>query len=176
ELRRHRVSVPGLPTGGEATAEKEKPIVIARADPKNPNHIGNLSYAVVVRRAVASKGSAEKGKALFTSNSCIACHTTADGQTPKGSHLVDIGKDYKTEELLESVLKPSAKIAQGFDTYTFRMVSGLVVSGFVVSESGDAVLIREQTGVMRELKRKDIEKREKGEKSMMPDGLVDNLT
>ena len=49
-------------------------------------------------------------EALFKAQSCVACHTTADGQTPKGPHLADIGKRYKPDE---SALKPSAKLAQG---------------------------------------------------------------
>src|SRR5262245_18280002 len=89
----------------------------------------------------------------------MACHTTADGQTRKGPHLEDIGKRYKAEELIESILKPSAKIAQGYESYSFLMADGQVLSGFVVSESSDTVLIREANSVRRELKRSDVDQR-----------------
>ncbi len=39
-----------------------------------------------------SESDPKKGESLFKVQSCITCHTTADGQTPKGPHLVDIGK------------------------------------------------------------------------------------
>ena len=117
-----------------------------------------------------AKGDAAKGKALFKAQSCSACHTDADGQTLKGPHMVDIGKRYSAAELVESILKPSAKIAQGFETYLFEMADGKVYNGFVVSTSAKAVLIREATGVQRELKLAQIESRTIQKQSMMPDG------
>jgi putative membrane-bound dehydrogenase-like protein len=177
ELTRHRVSIPGV--SAEATAakaENEKPIVVPKADPKNPNQIGNMNYDLAVRRALAATGDVNKGKDLFKTQSCIACHTVADGQTPKGPHLVDIGKRSKTDELLESILKPSAKLAQGFEAYQFVMINEKVVTGFVVSESANAMLIRDPSGVPHELKVAEIESRKRLEKSAMPDGLADNLT
>ena len=94
----------------------QTPIVILKADPKNPDQIGNLAYPVALQRTLAAKGDATKGKVLFKAQSCVACHTDADGQTPKGPHLVDIGKRYKADELIESILLPSAKLAQGYET------------------------------------------------------------
>ncbi|MBO0697024.1 MAG: c-type cytochrome, partial [Zavarzinella sp.] len=177
ELARHRVSLPGLPTAtAAAKAEKENPIVLPKADPKNPDQIGNLTYEVAARRALAARGDAARGKALFKAQSCVACHTDADGQTPKGPHLVDIGKRSKPDELVESILKPSAKLAQGYETYQFAMLDGRLVTGFVVSEGADAVLIRDATGVQRELKRADIESRSMQKVSAMPEGIVSNLT
>lgn len=177
ELARHKVSLNGLPSAvGTSRPDKEAPIVIQQADPKDPNQIGNMQYETALERTLLAKGDARNGKALFKSQSCIACHTDADGQTPKGPHLVDIGKRSKADELVESILKPSAKIAQGFESYTFTLQSGRQYGGFVVSESAGAVLIRESTGIQRELKREEIEFRQRQNQSMMPDGLVNNLT
>jgi putative heme-binding domain-containing protein len=160
----------------EVEAVTQTPIEIPKADPNNPDQIGNLETAVAARRALATTGDIEQGKALFEAQSCRACHTDADGQTPKGPHLVDIGQRYNPQELAESVLTPSAKIAQGFDTYTFLTTNGRVFTGFVVLETADAVRIREQSGLETELAIEDIEARQKQEQSMMPDGIVANLT
>jgi putative heme-binding domain-containing protein len=177
ELARHRVLLRGLPSAVAGPGvETDSPIVVAKSDPKNPNQIGNLTYEDALKRAVAAKGDVEKGKAFFKAQSCVACHTVADGQMPKGPHMVDIGKRYSPSELVESVLKPSVKIAQGFETYLFEMSDGKTYNGFVVGESAKAVLIREATGVQRELKLAQIESRSIQKQSMMPDGLVNNLT
>src|SRR5262249_30200150 len=128
------------------------------------------------KRTLGARGNAARGKALFKAQSCGACHTDADGQALKGPHLVDIGKRYSAAELVESILQPSAKIAQGFETYLFEMADGKVYTGFVVSTSARAVLIREATGVQRELKLARIESRAIQKPSMMPDGLAGNLT
>ena len=113
---------------------------------------------------------------MFKSQSCVACHTTADGQTPKGPHLFQVGKKYKSDELIESILKPSAKLAQGFETYRFETTDGRVVTGFVVGERADATIIRESNGVRRELKKTEIESRSVQKISAMPEGLAANLT
>ena len=52
-----------------------------------------------------------------------------------------LGKRYSAAELVESILQPSAKIAQGFETYLFEMVDGKQYSGFVVSTRARSVLI-----------------------------------
>jgi putative membrane-bound dehydrogenase-like protein len=178
ELARNQVSLKGLPSGPARgpDAEKEAPIVVRKADPRNPNQIGNMDYEVATKRTLGAKGDAAKGKALFTAQSCKACHTDSDGQTLKGPHLVDIGKRYSAAELAESILKPSAKIAQGFETYLFEMTNGKVYTGFVVSTRARSVLIREGTGVQHELQLADIESKSIQKQSMMPEGLAGNLT
>ena len=176
ELRRHQVSLAGLPTATAANLEKENPIVVPKADPKNPNQIGNLAYEVAARRILAATGDAVRGKVLFKSQSCVACHTDADGQTPKGPHLVEIGKRYKADELVESILKPGAKIAQGYETYRFAMPHGRAVTGFVVSQGAAAVRVREANGVHRELMRDDIDSPSSQVATALPDGAVHTLS
>ena len=180
ELARHQVSLKGLPgttaSASQTQAEVQSAIVLQPSDPQNPNQIGNLSYEVATRRTLLSRGDREKGKALFASQSCRVCHTDADGQSPKGPHLVDIGKRYKADELVESILKPSAKIAQGFETWAFETTQGQVLSGFVVRERAGATLIRQLTGIETELKKDEIEGKARQEKSSMPEGAVNNLT
>ncbi|MCE9545101.1 MAG: discoidin domain-containing protein [Planctomycetia bacterium] len=179
ELARHRVPLDGLPMqSGLANANPAKSIVVSppKVDPKDPNQIGNLPYEQAARRAAQAAGNSEQGRLLFTQQSCIACHTTADGQSPKGPHLVDIGKRYKRVELIESVLQPSAKIAQGFDTYVFTTNDGKSATGFVITESADTIRIGQPDGSAVELKTADLESRNRLAISIMPQGIVNNLT
>ena len=181
QLTRHKIRLPGVneenPAGAEAMADL-KPIVIPPVDPGNKNQIANLPYPETLARAMqpGDAGAVSRGQALFQSQSCHACHTTASGQTPKGPHLVDIGRRYRREELIESILKPSAKIAQGFDTYVFVMDDGKQHVGFVTGESAETIAIRKNDGLPLELPQNQIEFRRKQEPSMMPEGLVNNLT
>ena len=175
ELARHRVSLAGVKSSTD-TAVADKPLVLPKADAGDPNQIANMTPESATRQALASQGDARRGEALFKSQSCVACHTTADGQTPKGPHLFQVGKKYKSDELIESILKPSAKLAQGFETYRFETTDGRVVTGFVVGERADATIIRESNGVRRELKKTEIESRSVQKISAMPEGLAANLT
>src|SRR5262249_3680011 len=137
----------GPPRGGSPPKPK--------ADPKNPDQIGNMPYEAAAGRVLRAQGSVERSKALFAGRSCRACHTVADGQTPIGPHLVDIGRRYNVAELVESILRPSAKIAQGYEAYSFAMADGRVFNGFVVAEGAATVRIREASGALQELKRVD---------------------
>src|SRR5262249_15709723 len=65
ELARHRVSLYGLTQRSESgsATEKEAPIVIRKADPKNPNQIGNMTYEAAAKRTLGARGNAARGKA-----------------------------------------------------------------------------------------------------------------
>lgn len=156
--------------------DDQKPIVIPTSNPKDPNLIGNLSYESSMNRAMIAKGLPEKGKIIFNTNTCSSCHTDSNGMMPKGPHLVDIGKRYKRNEIIESILKPDSKIAQGFETNAFSTKDGKVITGFIVSESAQNFLLRQNNGIAVEIKKNSVEERTPLKNSMMPIGLVNNLT
>jgi putative membrane-bound dehydrogenase-like protein len=135
-----------------------------------------LKYDDVQAAAQNEKGDTALGARLFVKQGCIACHTIAKNEPPKGPYLGDIANRYKRPELIESILKPSAKIAQGFETIFFVLNSGKTLSGFVVRESGDEVEIRDAAGLSLALKKADIDERVPGKISVMPEQLVDLLT
>ncbi|WP_422928190.1 PVC-type heme-binding CxxCH protein [Singulisphaera sp. PoT] len=176
QLARHRVRLDGV-SGGEDVASAEQPtlVVIAKPDPKDPSVIGNMSYETASKRTLEMKGDGKRGKALFSAQGCVACHTDAEGQTPRGPHLVDIGRRYSAGELVESILRPGLKIAQGYEAYSFAMADGRVYSGFVVGEKGGTIQVREASGALHELKRDEVEERKRQEASAMPEGIVGTL-
>ena len=149
--------------------DKEPPL-----DPKKPLLAG-LKYEDVLTAVAAGKGDDKYGKKLFARQGCVACHTVSQNEPPKGPLLLDIAKRYKREELIESIVKPSAKIAQGFEAQFFATGDGKVYDGFVVRESGDEVELRNVAGVSVVLKKTDIEERGRRDLSVMPLGLVDKL-
>lgn len=179
ELARLRVRLEGVGGGtgspGRSQAEEFR-VVIKKADPNNPDQIGNMPFEAAARRALGARGDATRGRELFLAQSCHACHANADGQTPRGPHLVDIGKRYGPADLVESILRPSAKIAQGYEAYTFALTDGRILGGFVVGEGASTVQIRESSGAQHDLKRTDIEERRRQESSAMPEGIADALT
>ncbi len=176
QLKKHVVNLDGLNALDITMQEEEQAIVLPKADPNDPNAIANLVFDVVAQRAAAVPGDTEKGRLLFKQQSCINCHTFANGQQPKGPHLVDIGKRYKRAELIESILNPSKKIAQGFDTWAFAMDDGNVYTGFVgAGKCRDGDSARRHRSVSR-TSSQNIEERVKQEISMMPLGIVGNLS
>ncbi|MGP0065364.1 MAG: discoidin domain-containing protein [Isosphaeraceae bacterium] len=138
--------------------------------------IAAIPFESVLARATKEKGDPKLGERLFQRQGCIACHTVAPGEAPKGPSLLGIATRYSRAEVTESILKPSAKIAQGFEPQKFATVDGRTYEGFVVRESGDEVELRDIQGSATILPKKDIEDRARGDVSIMPTGLADPLT
>jgi len=145
-------------------------------DGKDRVTIATLKHEDVVAAAQSEKGDAKLGMRLFARQNCIACHTVSTSETPKGPFLGGISTRYKRQELAESILKPSAKLAQGFESQVFLLTDGRVLEGFVSREAGDEVEVRDSKGTVHLLKTDDIDERKKSEVSIMPNGLADKLT
>jgi putative membrane-bound dehydrogenase-like protein len=137
--------------------------------------IARISYEDVVQRAMKAKGDAKLGAQLFQTVGCVKCHTTLKSEPLKGPFLGDITTRYSRAELIESILRPNAQIAQGFVTTTVQMKDESEYEGFIVRESGDELEIRNIAGATI-IPKKDIVKRGTRTTSIMPEGLFDQLT
>ena len=135
-----------------------------------------LDYAKAYALVKDLKGDPKAGAALFTQLGCANCHTVNPSDPPKGPYLGDVATRYGRGDLLESILTPSSKIAQGFETQYFRTKKGDVTEGFVTRESADEVEYRDVNGNVATLKKSDIDRRGGREQSVMPEALADNLT
>jgi putative membrane-bound dehydrogenase-like protein len=143
---------------------------------KNAKTIATMPFEEVLAKAQQPGGNAQVGAKLFAKQGCINCHAVNANEPPKGPFLGGISTRYQRKDLIESILKPSAKIAQGFETQYVVTDDGLSQDGFIVRESGDEIELRNQNGVSRVIPKKSIEERGKRELSIMPTGLADRLT
>jgi putative heme-binding domain-containing protein len=130
----------------------------------------------VIAQVVKTKGDIALGEQLFTRNTCIACHTTSQDQAQKGPYLGNIAQTYKRPDLAENILDPNKTIAQGFTTNVFTLKNGEVNMGFVVREGADKVTVRNVAAQESTYDVKNIAKRDTLPTSIMPPGLVNNLT
>jgi putative membrane-bound dehydrogenase-like protein len=138
--------------------------------------IAKLAFDDVLAEAKKLPGDVARGEQLFTKQQCVNCHTVNKSETPKGPFLGGISARYNRAELTESILKPSAKIAQGFETQWFETDDGKTFEGFVSRESGTEVEIRNVKGEQQIISKEHLEERGKREQSIMPNGLLDNVT
>ncbi|MGF1581428.1 MAG: NPCBM/NEW2 domain-containing protein [Gemmataceae bacterium] len=181
ELDRHRVVLKNLPPNLVAKAKVRDitptiEVKVPKFDPSNPNQIGNLGFEKTLQFALKQKGKVSLGAKLFKTQSCVACHSVSSDQRPLGPSLIDIGKRYNRTQLIESILKPSDKIAQGFDTNLIQTKAGKFYSGFIVREAADEVELRTTGGKSVLLPTNTIARRKMIKMSTMPEGLVNNLT
>lgn len=138
--------------------------------------VGRLPVEEVVAAVEGMHGDPKRGQQLFTDLSCVACHTTRADEAPKGPFLGKTAGTLRRREIVESILLPSKVIAEGYNTYIFALANGKILEGFIVRETKDLVVIRTSAAEEHTIAIKDIDERKKSDKSLMPEGLVANLT
>jgi caa(3)-type oxidase subunit IV len=151
---------------------------ILKNDPsaKDP-HINTLKYDDVVAQAEKDPGDAKLGMALFQKQGCVTCHTISKDQPPRAPYLGDVTLRHTDPGyIFESILHPSAKIAEGYATNLFVLKDRTVLQGFLVTEGEDSFKIRDTNGVVTTIPKSMILKHRVLAQSIMPEGLGDNLS
>jgi quinoprotein glucose dehydrogenase len=120
-------------------------------------------------RVALAGGDRHRGKRIFDTQptlACIRCHRAGGEGGDAGPDLADVGARYTREYLLESIIKPNARIAPGFDTIVLTLRSGSTVAGIVAAETAETVSLRNSENTLVEVKKADIMKRESAPSSM----------
>jgi putative heme-binding domain-containing protein len=116
------------------------------------------------------------GAKLFEAKKCIACHSAGPDSAGLGPSLANAAGIYSRRQLAESVLLPNKSIAQGFATTALVLDDGRSLTGFVTSEAAEVLVMRDAQGVEHRVDKAAIEERTKLPTSVMPEGLVADLS
>ena len=123
-------------------------------------------------------GRADEGRAVVlnsTAGACLRCHIVRDKGGNVGPELNGIGKRYDRRTILESIVTPNAKIAEGFQSVVLGLKDGTVVAGVLRKETPEEVLVMTAEAKLVAVPAKEIEERAKGI-SAMPADLATKLT
>jgi putative heme-binding domain-containing protein len=126
-----------------------------------------------VSQLLAMKGDVKRGEAVFLRplSTCSTCHIVNGQGKDFGPALSEIGTKLGKDAIYESILEPSAGISFGYEAWEIKLKNGDEVYGLIVSETNDAVTIKDATGLSRPLAKKDIATRQQLKTSVMPAGL-----
>ncbi len=144
-----------------------------RLDLKNLPPIAEL-----VRRG----GDAARGKALWDASAtgaaqCAKCHMVRGVGGQIGPDLSMIGKKASRENLFDSILDPSKAIADQYIQHQVQTTAGLTVSGLLVSDTPQALTLRDANGKDTAIPKGDIEGEvRKSKTSLMPQDVVAALS
>jgi len=122
------------------------------------------------------RGDRATGAELFAAKKCVGCHAAGVDSAGMGPSLANAAGIYSRRQLAESILKPNKSIAQGFATTALVLSDGRPLVGFVTSEAADLVVLRDGLGVEHRVRKSDIEERSQLPTSVMPEGLVNDLS
>jgi putative heme-binding domain-containing protein len=110
-------------------------------------------------------GDRQRGKEIFfnhTAAQCVRCHKAEKTGGIAGPDLSEIARRVpeKTRQyLLESLLVPSAKIAQGYANVTLTLTDGRILAGTILSETAAQVILQTPDGKKLTVPQEDIETR-----------------
>ncbi len=120
------------------------------------------------------------GQNLFKVANCIACHKLGDQGRNLGPDLVKLDPKKRTvEHILRSMVEPSKDIDEKFQSNTFVLISGQLVTGMIVEETDTLVKVLVDPLAKADPKvilKSNIDERVKSKVSIMPQGLLNKLT
>ncbi len=146
-----------------------KQLLESQAAARNRDEIVQRYHA-----ALEMAGDRGRGAALFEKH-CLVCHTVQTRGHRVGPDLSGVGSRPK-ETILIDVFDPSRQVTPEFVAYTLVTNDGQVLSGLVASETADSLTLRRAEGAEDFIRRNDLEALRSTGKSLMPEGLEENLT
>ena len=120
---------------------------------------------------------AARSSSATGANSCGGCHRVQGQGQWVGPDLSTIGTKYGKDELLRSILNPSAAIGYNYRTHVVALADGRVLTGLAVEDTPDRARAQDgRAGNGSAIRPADIEDRKVSEVSLMPEGLAQTMS
>ncbi len=118
-------------------------------------------------------GDMDRGRIAFERKAgCANCHQVAGQGGVLGPDLTKIGAIRAGRDLIESIVMPSATFAQGYETYIATLRNGDTVTGILVRQSDETIVLRDASGAETRLSAAESGRIERQKLSLMPEGLL----
>jgi putative heme-binding domain-containing protein len=124
-------------------------------------------------RFSTAKTDVAQGARVFE-KSCAICHQLGGKGAKVGPHLDGVG-NRGLDRILEDILDPNRNVDQAFRATTIALKSGQVLTGLVLREEGEVVVLADEQGKEIRVTKNSIEERNMSPKSPMPATLVDQI-
>jgi putative heme-binding domain-containing protein len=132
----------------------------------------------MVEAALRQPRDPERGRALFGTAGCFACHTVGGEGGALGPALANIRGRFSVRDLLEAILEPSRAISDQYGTVVVTLVDGTQQQGRLVNQNERQVHLSanlfDPTDLVR-LDRTRVRDIQPSAISLMPPGLLDPL-
>ena len=120
-----------------------------------------------------SKGDAARGAELSTRRACVQCHSASGALGPD---LAGAASRFSRDDLFIAIAIPSRDVSARYQTTIAQTKDGKTYSGLVIYESVDGFILRNGTGQTFRLETSQVEEKRKSPVSLMPAGLLKDLS
>lgn len=124
------------------------------------------------------KGESERGRRVFFSNMslCSTCHVMDGRGGDLGPDLSNVGKSKDRNNLIASILYPSAEMSPEWQGWYIKLNDGTLEQGRQIDVGNNDIKLYTQSKGFISVKKEDIADYGMIKESLMPDGLEQRLT
>jgi putative heme-binding domain-containing protein len=119
-----------------------------------------------------SRGDSARGEAIFRARSCRTCHA---GPGRLGPDLSGVTGRFSRDDLLAAIVAPNRDVAPAYRVTLVETKDGQTISGIVVFESADGLIVQTGASTTLRIASPDISARRLGQQSLMPSGLLKGI-
>jgi putative heme-binding domain-containing protein len=133
------------------------------------------NLGTVFPEALTTGGSPLRGRQIALQHpaaQCGRCHAIGDSKAEVGPSLAGMGSRLTRQQLLESLILPSARLAPGYGQVSVTLKNGQKVEGTLREESAEAVSIEDTTRGLQRIPVADVATRTNGVSAMPPMNLL----
>lgn len=143
--------------------------------------LSSLDPASIQRleKRVRGKGDPLRGREIYLDSrrsQCSSCHRIEGVGAHVGPDLSRIWDTHSVAEIAESILEPSRRIKENYETYVVTTKAAQVFSGLKMLDDPMEVVVRDALGKDTTIPRDDIAQITTSATSLMPDGLANKLS
>ena len=120
-----------------------------------------------------NQGDHRRGQVLFDQRGCVQCH---GGRRALGPDLAGVAGRFSRDDLFTAIAFPHKDVSPRYQTIQIATVDGHIRTGLVVYESVDGMVLRDSNNQTYRIETEDIEIRRRLSQSLMPAGLLKDLT
>jgi putative heme-binding domain-containing protein len=127
------------------------------------------------RPALELDGDVGRGRLAFR-RVCATCHKLEGVGHEVGADLLAALRNKSREQLLTDVLDPSREVDPRYLNYIVTLKGGQALTGMIAAETATSLTLRRGEGAEDVVLRSRVEAVQATAKSLMPDGLEEQLT
>jgi putative heme-binding domain-containing protein len=123
-------------------------------------------------------GAAVNGRAVFTKAKCVRCHRFQSDGESVGPDLTSVRRRFQRKEIVESIVYPSQVISDQYRMVQVVTKEGQVYVGMPVPDlaKNDKLVLLMSDATKLEIAKSQIEEQSPSKTSVMPAGLLDQLS
>lgn len=154
------------------------PAELPQADPNQTKYTFEQLVEFLENDPHGQQGDVQRGSKVFAKAKCAKCHRFLKEGEIVGPDLTSVRRRFQRKEIIESIVHPSQVISDQYRMETIVTDAGLIHNGMPIPSASDrdkvVLLLSDATKI--EIPKDEVEETHKSKISVMPEGLLKDLT